>query len=220
MTSTVGRVEYLVVEDGDVEGKAKADGVCGWEFGDGNVGSSLVSLEGLVGGLLSLIAGGELGEVTVAVTLHLVVEDFGFASGGGGNQVLVKNLEDILADFGELRLDLLPVALDHGDLGLEPFDSSFYSMEEMNLHKARHAPIRFLYATESKLRSSTVSSWSEEATRFMFSTISAEVIRPCQWARQVDGTNLHIAQPAQRAWRGRQSLHEFETSGRRGLVRE
>jgi hypothetical protein len=32
----------------------------------------------------------------------------------------------------------------------------------------------FLYATDSKLRSSTVSSWSDEATRFMFSTISRE----------------------------------------------
>jgi hypothetical protein len=32
--------------------------------------------------------------------------------------VLVEDLEDVLADLGELGLDLLPVGLDHGDLGL------------------------------------------------------------------------------------------------------
>jgi len=116
MASTVGRVKDLVIEDGEVEGKTEADGVRRWEFGDGNIGSSLVSFEGLVRRFLSLVAGGELGEVTVVVTLHLVVENFRFASGGGGDKVLVKDLEDILADLCELRFNLLPVALDHGDL--------------------------------------------------------------------------------------------------------
>ena len=118
MASTVGRVEYFVVENGEVEGKTETDGVCRWEFGDGNVRGGLVSFKGLVGRLLSLIAGGELSEVAVVVTLHLVVENFRFASGGGGDKMLVKDLEDILADLCQLRLDLLPVALDHGDLGL------------------------------------------------------------------------------------------------------
>jgi len=72
MASTVGGVEDLIVEDGEVEGKAKTNGVCGWEFGDGNVRGGLVSLERLIGGLLSLIASGEFGEVTVVVT-HPVV---------------------------------------------------------------------------------------------------------------------------------------------------
>ena len=39
-------------------------------------------------------------------------------------------------------------------------------------HDARRAPIKFLYATESKFRSSTVNSWSILPTRFMDSTIS------------------------------------------------
>ena len=39
---------------------------------------------------------------------------------------------------------------------------------------ARRAPMTFLYATESRFLSSTVSSWSDEATRFMFSTISVK----------------------------------------------
>jgi hypothetical protein len=32
--------------------------------------------------------------------------------------MLVENVQDILADFGKLSLDLFPVALDHGNLGL------------------------------------------------------------------------------------------------------
>jgi hypothetical protein len=43
-----------------------------------------------------------------SLALHLVVEDLGLASGGRGDKVPVKDLEDILADPGELRLDPLP----------------------------------------------------------------------------------------------------------------
>ncbi|MPC08371.1 hypothetical protein E2C01_000957 [Portunus trituberculatus] len=53
-----------------------------------------------------------------------------------------------------------------------PLFSSFCSMEEMMRHDARRAPITFLYATESRFLSSTVSSTSMEATSFMASTIS------------------------------------------------
>lgn len=49
---------------------------------------------------------------------HLVVEDLGLAALGRGDQVLVENLEDIIADLGQLSLDLLTVLLDEGDLGL------------------------------------------------------------------------------------------------------
>jgi hypothetical protein len=41
------------------------------------------------------------------------------------------------------------------------------------LHEVQQAPITFLDVTESKLHSSMVSFWSEEAARFVFSTISA-----------------------------------------------
>ena len=121
MASAIGGVKDLVVEDGEVEGKTETDRVCRREFGDSDVGGGLVSLEGLVGRLLSLIARGKLGKVTVVVTLHLVIKDFRFAGGSGGDKVLVKDLEDILADLCKLRLDLLPVALNHGDLGLISF---------------------------------------------------------------------------------------------------
>ena len=56
-----------------------------------------------------------------------------------------------------------------------PLLSSFCSMLEMMRHDARRAPITFLYATDSRLRSSTLSSWSCTilATRFISSTISS-----------------------------------------------
>ncbi len=69
MASLVRRVENLVVEDREVEGKSEADGVGRGELGLSNLGGSLVSLKGLVGGVLALIANGELGEVAVVVTL-------------------------------------------------------------------------------------------------------------------------------------------------------
>lgn len=49
---------------------------------------------------------------------HLMVEDLGLARGGRGNEVLLENVEDVLADLCELSLDLLPVCLDHDNLGL------------------------------------------------------------------------------------------------------
>lgn len=75
----VGRVQDLVVEDGEVESKTKADGV-GWgKIGLGNLGRVLVRLQGLVGRLLSSFANCELSKVTVVVSLPatlLVIERF------------------------------------------------------------------------------------------------------------------------------------------------
>ena len=69
VASLVRGVEDLVVENGEVQGKTKADGVRRRKLGLGNIGGSLVSLEGLVGRVLALVAHSELGEVTVVVTL-------------------------------------------------------------------------------------------------------------------------------------------------------
>lgn len=95
MASTVGRVQDLVVEDGEVEGQAKADGVSGGQLGLSDIGSALKErvvlsdsmfsdtaafnpdhshLVGVVsssGGTLALLAGGELSEVAVVVTLPI-----------------------------------------------------------------------------------------------------------------------------------------------------
>jgi hypothetical protein len=50
--------------------------------------------------------------------LPLVLEDLGLARGGRGDEVLVENFEDVLADLGDLGLNILSVTLDHEDLGL------------------------------------------------------------------------------------------------------
>lgn len=135
MASSVGAVEDFVVEHGEVQGKTESNGVGRGKLGNGNVGGGLVGFQGLVGGLLSLVTGGELGEVSVVVShpndagsvlvgiilqkgSHLVVEDLGFTSGSGRNQVLVQNAQDVFTDLGQLGLDLLSVTLDHGDLGV------------------------------------------------------------------------------------------------------
>lgn len=69
----VGSVQDLVVEDGEVQGKTQADGVCGGKLGLSNLGSSLVGLKGLVSRVLALVADGELGEVAVVVALPSVI---------------------------------------------------------------------------------------------------------------------------------------------------
>jgi hypothetical protein len=129
------------LEDREVQGESETDGVGRGQLSHGDIGSGLVSLERLVGRSVSLVAGGELGEVSVVVThpvskvpsaqgtfdvdqrnerhdSHLVVEDLGLSGLGGGDQVLVQDGEDVLTDLGELGLDLLPVSLDHRNLGL------------------------------------------------------------------------------------------------------
>jgi hypothetical protein len=49
-------------------------------------------------------------------SIHLVVEDLGLAGLGLGDEGLVENIEDILADFLEFRLDLLAVIADGSDV--------------------------------------------------------------------------------------------------------
>lgn len=87
VASTVGRVQNLVVENGEVEGESKTDRV-GWgEFGLSDIGSVLIDLVSIAFGgplpqgtyLVSLVGGGsscltlaarsELSKVTVVVTL-------------------------------------------------------------------------------------------------------------------------------------------------------
>lgn len=67
----------------------------------------LVGQQGVLGGLLAVGAGLELGQVAVVVALHLQVEDFGLAGGRGGDEVLVQQLQDALADVAQLLLHLL-----------------------------------------------------------------------------------------------------------------
>lgn len=72
LASLVGRVEDLVIEDGEVQGKTKTDGVGGGKVGSSNVSCGLVGLERLISGSLALVANGELSEVTVVVALPTI----------------------------------------------------------------------------------------------------------------------------------------------------
>lgn len=65
----IGGVQDLVVEDGEVEGKTKTDWVCWCKISLGDLSGVLVSLEGLVGRLLSLVANGKLSKVSVVIAL-------------------------------------------------------------------------------------------------------------------------------------------------------
>jgi len=100
----------------------------------------LVGLVGSSGSKLALLAGSELGKITVVVTLprfcsvvssrtdifhryksnriniHLVVEDLGLAGSSVGDEGVVEDIEDILADLLELGLDLLAVVTDGADV--------------------------------------------------------------------------------------------------------
>ena len=69
LASLVGRVEDLVVENGEVQGETETDGVGRSKVGGGNIGSSLVSLERLVGRSLALVTNGKLGKVAMVVAL-------------------------------------------------------------------------------------------------------------------------------------------------------
>merc|ERR1711916_354198 len=89
VASAVGRVEDLVVEDGKGEGKS---------------GGGLVCNQRVLGGSLAARAGGKLGEVPVVVTLHLVVKDARLARRRRGDEVVVKDVEDVRADLLELLL--------------------------------------------------------------------------------------------------------------------
>ena len=60
----------------------------------------------MLSGLLALLVGLELGKVAVVVTLHLEVEHLGLALGGGGDQVVIEQGQDVGTDLGELGLDL------------------------------------------------------------------------------------------------------------------
>ena len=121
MAGPVGRVEDLVVEDREVERKAKTNRVRGRKLRDSHIRGCLVRVQRLVCRLLALLALGKFGEVAVVVALHLVIEDLALARGSAGNEVHVEDLQNVLADLGQLGLDLVAVVLDHAHLPFVAF---------------------------------------------------------------------------------------------------
>lgn len=73
VASAVRRVQDLVVEHREVQGKAKTNRVSGGQLGLCNIRCRLVRIVSVRRSLLPLLAGGELGEVTVVVSLPVKV---------------------------------------------------------------------------------------------------------------------------------------------------
>lgn len=84
----------FVVEDGEVEDETKTSGVGGGERAIGDLHGLFVGFKSE--GLLS-VTGGGFGVVTVIVTLHLEVEDLGFAALSSRDEVGVEEGEEIFA---------------------------------------------------------------------------------------------------------------------------
>ncbi|GER26171.1 ribonuclease HII [Striga asiatica] len=80
--------------------------------------SRLVGRERVFSCILALRSRLELRQVAVVVTLHFQVEDLGIAVGCGSDELRVEELENAVADGGQLGLDLRSVAFDGGDVGL------------------------------------------------------------------------------------------------------
>ena len=136
MASLVRSVKDLIVEDGEVEGKTKADGM-GWsKVGLSNLSGRLVGLKRLIGRGPTLISNGKFGEVTVVVTLpvsrvsnviqssvcastlHLMVEYLRLTALSRGDEVLIKDVKDVFANVCKFGLNLLAILLDQRNLAL------------------------------------------------------------------------------------------------------
>lgn len=71
---SVGWVEDLVVEDGEIEGEAEADGVRWGQLRQGEIRSGFVGHQAVLCCFLSVVARGKLCQVPVVVTLPGVRE--------------------------------------------------------------------------------------------------------------------------------------------------
>jgi len=108
-------VQNFVVENGVIKSKTKSDWV-GWRHVRlCDIEGGLISFLGALHDRFSVIAAGNFGQVSVVVTLHFEVEDFGLASRRLGDKMSVQQVENDLADVAELNLDLLSIFLSNGE---------------------------------------------------------------------------------------------------------
>lgn len=209
MAGLVGRVQDFVVEDREVQGQAEADGVGGGKLGLGDLGSSLVGLERGIGSTLAAVTDGELSQVTVVVTLHLVVEDLGLAALGGLDEVLVQNLEDVVTDLGQLGLNLLAVLLDQSDLRLVAFGLLLLLDRGDNSPRSTAGTDDVLVGNRQQiplLNGELHISRGNDLHVLDHLCIALSIAGTR--TMELMGANLHSARPAQRAWRGKQRLRD------------
>ena len=104
-------IQNLVVENRIVQSEAKPDRVSALEFFR-NLRSLLVAILRRVDDGLLRVAGLILAQIAVIITLHFVVENNVLGVVGADDEMLVDQIEDIVAVVGELFLNLELVVAD------------------------------------------------------------------------------------------------------------
>merc|ERR1719162_2657597 len=101
--------EHLVLKDGEVKGKAQADGVSDGQIFFGHCLCSFICLCCRVCCPFLFVTLSVLCDVAVVVGLHLLVEDLRLTTGGLCNEILVEESKDFATDVVELSLNFCAV---------------------------------------------------------------------------------------------------------------
>ena len=113
----LGRVvPHLVEENGVVQRQAQSAGVRGLQIFLSLISGGFVGLLGSVSVFVSFSSGGVFGDVTVIISLHLVVEDNSFGSWGLGEELVVDEIQDLVAEFVELAFNFSLVGPEEPDI--------------------------------------------------------------------------------------------------------
>mmetsp|Transcript_19863 Transcript_19863/g.63931 ORF Transcript_19863/g.63931 Transcript_19863/m.63931 type:complete len:243 (+) Transcript_19863:150-878(+) len=99
VAGSVGGGEDFVVEDGEVEGEAEADGVGRRQGLGGDRRRDLVRLQSFGRRRLSFVGGLEFREVSVVVALHLVIKHLALVARRNGDELVVDYSQYVLADL-------------------------------------------------------------------------------------------------------------------------
>merc|ERR1719433_2491169 len=101
--------QHLILEDGIIQCQAKADGMCDCQILLCDILSILVGLTCLLCSTALLVTFRELGDITVVVSLHLLVEDLRLSVRRLGNQAVVQQRQDGITNLLKLCLHLLAI---------------------------------------------------------------------------------------------------------------
>ena len=80
--------------------------MCGRQLGHCDVRGGLVSDKGILCSLLPVVRCSEFGQVSVVVSLHLVIEDLRLSCIRAGDQMFAQYVEDVVTDVFQLLLNL------------------------------------------------------------------------------------------------------------------
>lgn len=150
--------------------------------------------------------------------VHFVVEDLGLARLGRRNKVLVEDFENILADLGELGLNLLSVFLDESDLGrvalrlLLLLNGSDYSPRGTaganDVLVGNGQEVALLDGQVAILRGDNLHVVDHLCTQARNVSAGWEFLQNQSWPSSEGVANLRIAQPVRRAWPSRRHLRD------------